>query len=69
MKTFLQLASFAFLGMAALATPIAIGIGIYEWAVVDALFKEALWIGFKNWIIMLVVGIGIGVPMFLYSYK
>lgn len=35
----------------------AIGLLIYQWAVVDILFKVALWSAFKLWLTMLVGGV------------
>jgi hypothetical protein len=46
--------------MAALATPIAIGIGLYDWVVIDVEFKVALWSGFKSWLYILFGGLFIG---------
>lgn len=39
--------------LAAAATPIGIGYGVYQWAVEDIEFKIALWAGVKTWITML----------------
>jgi hypothetical protein len=62
MKYVLMVITVLFLGMAALATPIAIGLGLYDWAGNDMEFKYALWEGFKSWAIMLVVGVCVGLP-------
>jgi len=42
-----------FVAMGVLASPIAIGMALYDWAIVDAELKYALWHGFKVWIGML----------------
>jgi len=56
---------FGFIGMiffiiAALATPSAIGYGLYIWVFDNVEFKVALWNGFVLWISMLVGGIVLG---------
>ena len=53
-----------FLTMAALATPIAIGLGLYDWVVTDMEFKYALWEGFKSWFIMIGLGLFVGLPCY-----
>jgi len=53
-----------FLILAALAAPIAIGLGLYDWVGNDVEFKFALWFGFKSWISMLALGLVVGVPCF-----
>ena len=50
----------ALLGMlcficAALATPIAIVYGVYQWVIIDIEFKLALWAGLKTWVAMLLL--------------
>jgi hypothetical protein len=53
-----------FLLMATLSTPIAIGLGLYDWVGNDMEFKYALWEGFKSWAIMLITGLAVGLPCF-----
>lgn len=53
----LMLISWLFALMAALATPIAIVTGVYDWAVVDMEFKHALWEAVKTWITLLFLGV------------
>ena len=62
MKLALVIVGFLFLCMAALATPIAIGLGLYDWVANDMQFKYALWEGFKSWVIILCAGLIVGVP-------
>lgn len=38
--------------IAAIATPISIGWGLYQWATDALIFKMAAWEGFKIWISM-----------------
>tara|TARA_R110000823_G_C15572391_1_gene461970 strand:+ start:334 stop:540 length:207 start_codon:yes stop_codon:yes gene_type:complete len=64
MKTTLAIIGFIFIAIASLATPIAIGIGLYDWVGNDMQFKYALWEGFKVWAVMLVSGLAIGLPCF-----
>jgi hypothetical protein len=65
MKTLLFWVGFLFLVVAALATPIAIGLGFYDWIGNDMEFKYALWEGFKSWAIMIVIGLVVGFPCYL----
>lgn len=65
MKTLLFTVGFIFLAIAALSTPIGIGLGIYDWVANDVEFKYALWFGFKSWISMLVAGLAVGFPCFM----
>ncbi len=67
MKTVLFILGFVFIALAALATPIAIGLGIYDWAVGGMEFKLALWEGFKSWVLMIVIGLGVGLTSFLVA--
>lgn len=67
MRTLLVFVSVILLGMAALATPIAIGVGIYDWVFVDYEFKHALWNGFSLWAKMVVIGLIVGYPMFVVA--
>ena len=67
MKTIIQMIAVIFILMAALAAPIAIGIGIYDWVGNDMEFKFALWEGFKSWAIMLTVGLVGGLPLHFWS--
>jgi len=67
MKTVMYFAGILLLLCAALATPVAIGYGIYSWAIADIEFKFALWSGFKMWLLML-CGI-IGYPIFVVANK
>lgn len=50
MKLVFLLVAVACLVLAALATPIAIVFGIYDWAANDVELKAALWFGAKIWI-------------------
>ena len=54
-----------FLAMAALATPIAIGLGLYDWVANNMAFKYALWEGFKSWVIMISSGLIVGYPCYI----
>ena len=65
MKTIILLIGVLFLAIAGLSTPVAIGLGLYDWVISDAEFKFALWFGFKVWIFMLASGVIVGVPCFL----
>ncbi len=65
MKTALLVLAGVFLTMAALATPIAIGLGLYDWVGNDMAFKYALWEGFKSWAMMVGSGLIIGLPCYL----
>ena len=67
MKTLFSIVALIFIAMAALATPVAIGFGIYDWVIVDMEFKFALWYGFKMWISMIAAGLVVGVPSYIYS--
>ena len=67
MKLVLTIVGFLFLCMAALATPIAIGLGLYDWVANDMQFKYALWEGFKSWAAMLSIGLLVGVPCSLVT--
>lgn len=53
MKPILFVIGMIFLGLGALATPIAIIYGLHEWVVVDVQFKFALWEACKVWMSML----------------
>ena len=50
-----------------LSTPIAIGLGLYDWAVNDVEGKFALWEGFKSWLIMVFLGLSIEITAYYYS--
>lgn len=63
MKLLIQIIAVVFLLMAALATPVAIGVGLYDWVVNDVEFKIALWEGFKMWATMIVAGLLVGLPL------
>jgi len=67
MKTLILFIGFAFIIMAALATPIAIGLGFYDWVANDVEFKYALWEGFKSWAIMLGSGLVVGIPCYAWG--
>ena len=67
MKTFTLILASIFLIMAALATPIAIGLGLYDWVANDMVFKYALWEGFKSWAIMIGLGLFVGLPCYVAS--
>ncbi len=58
-----------FLIIAALATPIAIGCGLYDWVGNNVEFKHALWYGFKMWVSMLFVGLVVGYPLLISAGK
>lgn len=67
MKLLILFIGFAFIVMAALATPVAIGLGLYDWVANDMEFKYALWEGFKSWVLMISTGLIVGVPCYLYA--
>ena len=67
MKTVLMIVACVFMLMATLATPIAIGLGLYDWVANDMEFKYALWEGFKSWAIMLGGGLIVGLPCYLIA--
>lgn len=67
MKTALTIIAFIFIAMAALATPLAIGLGLYDWVGNDMQFKYALWEGFKSWFIMISLGLVVGLPCYVAS--
>ena len=67
MKTVTLILACVFLMMAVLATPIAIGLGLYDWAGNDMEFKYALWEGFKSWAIMIGLGLFVGLPCLNYE--
>ena len=69
MKTLLLFVGFALLVMAALSTPVAIGLGLYDWVVNDMEFKIALWEGFKSWVLIMGVGLVGGVPCYIISQR
>lgn len=69
MKTVLMIIAGVFITAAALATPISIGIGLWDWVGNDMEFKFALWEGFKTWVIMIVGGLGIGLPCYVAATK
>ena len=60
MKTTLLVIGIIFMLMAVLATPIAIGLGLYDWVAGGLEFKYAVWEAFKSWALMLVVGMPVG---------
>ena len=64
-KLIASIAGFLLLAGAVLATPIAVGYGIYDWAANDVLFKHALWSGFKLWVAMIGLGIFVGTPLYV----
>jgi hypothetical protein len=65
MKAFIGILGFLFLCLAACATPVAIGLGLYDWVITDHEFKFALWYGFKAWLWMLGTGLIVGYPCFI----
>ena len=67
MKTLTLVLACIFLVIAALATPIAIGLGLYDWVVNDMEFKYALWEGFKSWTIIIGSGLFVGLPCYAVS--
>ena len=67
MKTLTLVLACIFLVIAALATPIAIGLGLYDWVANDMEFKYALWEGFKYWAIMIGLGLFVGLPCYVVS--
>ena len=66
MKTTIYIIGMILILCGALATPVGIVHGVYEWVANDLEFKYALWEGVKLWLIMLSALI-IGYPMFLLS--
>ena len=67
MKSLTLVLACIFLCMAALATPIAIGLGLYDWVANDMEFKYALWEGFKSWAMMVSAGLIVGLPCMVLS--
>jgi hypothetical protein len=67
MKTLTLVLACIFLVIAALATPIAIGLGLYDWVANDMEFKYALWEGFKSWAVMIGLGLCVGLPCYVVS--
>ena len=67
MRSLLTILAAIFISLAALATPISIGVGLYDWAITGVEFKFALWEGFKTWLILLGVGLFIGLPCYVAS--
>lgn len=67
MRSILLTISTLLLVEAILATPIAVIMGIYDWAVLDMEFKVALWGAIKLWIGLLCVGLGVGFSMYMYA--
>jgi hypothetical protein len=65
MKNLTSWVGLLFLTMAALATPVAIFLVVYDCVGNDAKFTFALWFGLKAWISMLVIGFGVGAPFFI----
>ncbi len=65
MKTVLFIVGAVFIFIAAIATPVSIGYGIYEWVAIDMEFKFALWEGFKLWVTMILTGLVIGMPCYM----
>lgn len=65
MKAFIGVLGFLLLVVAALATPVAIAIGLYDWVIAEQEFKFALWYGFKAWLWMIGLGLGLGYPCFI----
>lgn len=66
MKALIAMVGFVLLVISALATPIAVIYGVYEWVGNDTEFKYALWEGVKLWVIML-LGLVVGYPMVMLS--
>ena len=66
MKTAMSVIGIILIFIAALAAPVAVVHGVYEWVGNDIEFKYALWEGVKLWLIML-SGLIVGYPMFLIS--
>ena len=66
MKAIILILACVFALIGALATPIAIGLGVYEWAASDVEFKFALWYAVKAWATMLLIGFGVGIPMYAW---
>ena len=67
MKSLLMFLGVVFLTIATMATPVAIGLGLYDWVANDVEFKFALWFGFKVWASMLFLGLSVGLPCFLIA--
>ena len=53
MKTVFCVVGIICIVIAALATPVSVVLGVYEWVGNDVEFKFALWYGIKVWIGML----------------
>jgi hypothetical protein len=68
-STILFIVSLICVILAALSTPIAIGTGIYKWALSDIEFKYALWEAFKMWLTMIGLGVFIGLPCYWAGNK
>jgi hypothetical protein len=67
MKVLLMIIAVLALSCAALATPISIVYGVYEWVGNDLEFKHALWEGVKMWLTMLIGGLVVGLPCYVAS--
>lgn len=67
MKNLLLWLSIGLLCLAALSTPVAIGVGIYDWAIDNQESKLSLWNAFLLWIKMLATGVVVGFPLYLIA--
>ena len=65
MKVLILIVGVVFLIVAALATPVAAGLGIYDWVIAGSEFKFALWYGCKVWLVMITTGVTVGLPCYL----
>jgi len=65
MKSACSIVGLVLLVLAALATPVSVVYGIYEWAVIDLEFKVALWEMAKMWISMIAMLVPGGILFFL----
>jgi len=60
-----ELLGIGFFIIAALATPVSVVYGIYEWVVIDVQFKYALWEACKMWLSMIAMVVPGGVLLAL----
>ena len=65
MKVLILIVGVVFLIVAALATPVAAGLGIYDWVIAGSEFKFALWFACKVWLAMITTGVVVGLPCYL----
>ena len=65
MKDLILIVGVVFLAVAALATPVSVGLGIYDWVIAGSEFKFALWYGCKVWAALTAAGLIVGVPCYV----